>query len=55
MDETRPAFEGIKVAVSEADFLRISAHRLYDQGKRCVFDPDGLRIDLVILNEEVDI
>jgi len=50
--EASPAFEGISVAVSQADLERISAHRTYDASRRSVTDPDGLRIDLQVLPTE---
>jgi len=49
VDEGLPAFEGISVAVSQADFERISAHPAFDASRRSVTDPDGLRIDLQVL------
>merc|ERR1711963_1132631 len=49
VDEASPAFEGISVAVSQADLERISAHPTFDASRRCVTDPDGLRIDLQVL------
>jgi len=49
VDETLPAFEGMSVAVSQADLERISAHPTFDASRRCVSDPDGLSIDLQVL------
>jgi len=49
VDEASPAFEGISVAVSQADLERISAHPTFDASRGCVTDPDGLRIDLQVL------
>jgi len=49
LDEALPAFEGISVAVSQADLERISAHPTFDASRRSVTDPDGLRIDLQVL------
>jgi len=51
VDEALPAFEGISVAVSQADLERISAHITFDASRRSVTDPDGLSIDLQVLPE----
>ncbi|CAD7966497.1 unnamed protein product [Amoebophrya sp. A25] len=46
------AFEGISVGVSAADFRRISNHATFDAKTNTVIDPDGLRIDVIVLGQD---
>ncbi|CAD7971534.1 unnamed protein product [Amoebophrya sp. A120] len=49
----KPAFESISIGVSPAQFRKISTSPTFDPVLRCVRDPDGLVVQLTILESKM--